>query len=102
MISKVFSPGGALWRTLNWLTDIFALSTMWLLCSIPLVTIGAATTALYDSVVRCLRFRQPGPYRRFFKTFKSDILTSIGTTLLWGLIIAVFVWVVKYLQYLRD
>ncbi len=100
MISKVFSPGGALWRTLNWLTDIFALSTMWLLCSIPLVTIGAATTALYDSVVRCLRFRQPGPYRRFFKTFKSDILTSIGTTLLWGLIIAVFVWVVKYLQYL--
>lgn len=102
MISKIFSPGGALWRALNWLTDIFALSTLWLLCSIPLVTLGAATTALYDAVIRCIRYKQPGPYRRFFKTFKSDILTSVCTTLLWAVLIAFLVWIVKYLQYLGD
>lgn len=102
MISKIFSPNGVLWKTLNLLTDIFALSTLWLLCCIPLVTAGAATTALYDSVVRCIRFKQRGAYSRFFSTFRSDMLTSVFSTLLWGIVIAVFVWVVKYLQYLGD
>lgn len=102
MISKIFSQDGFLWKGLNWLTDVFALSTLWLLCALPLVTLGAATTALYDAVVRCLRYRQPGPYRRFFKTFKSDILTSVGATLLWAVLIAFLVWVVSYLRYLGE
>lgn len=102
MISKVFSPDGLLWRILNVLTDVFALSVLWLLCSIPLVTVGASTTALYDSVVHCIRYKQPGPYRRFFSTFRADILTSVLSTLLWGIVIALLVWIVRYLQYLGD
>lgn len=70
MFGRVFRYQGWLWRALNTLTDILALSVLWLLCSIPVLTLGAATTALYDSVVRCIRYKMPRPYERFFRTFK--------------------------------
>ena len=35
--------------------DIVTAGLLWLLCSLPLVTIGAASTALYYSVVKCIR-----------------------------------------------
>ena len=31
--------------------DVIAAGLLWLLCSLPLVTLGAATTALYYTVV---------------------------------------------------
>ena len=71
MLGRVFRYQGGLWRALNTLTDIMALSVLWLLCSLPVLTLGAATTALYDSVVRCIRYKQPKPYARFFRTLKN-------------------------------
>ncbi len=86
-MSRLFNPDGFLWRALDVLTDIFALSVLWLLCCIPVITIGAATTALYDSVVRCVRYRESGTYKRFFNTFKSDFGTSALSTVVWVIII---------------
>ena len=86
-MSSFFRPEGTLWRILNTLTDIFALSLLWLFCCIPVVTIGSATTALYDAVVHCIRYGEAGPYRRFFRTFRADLAISIGTTVLWGIVL---------------
>ncbi len=88
MLGRVFRYQGLLWRILNTLTDVIALSLLWLLCSVPVLTLGAATTALYDSVVRCIRFKQPHPYARFFRTFKNELLTGILLTLMWGAVAA--------------
>ena len=82
MPGRVFRYQGWLWRALNTLTDILALSVLWLLCSIPVLTLGAATTALYDSVVRCIRYKQSGPYERFFRTFKNELVPGLLLTLL--------------------
>ena len=84
MLGRVFRYQGGLWRALNTLTDIMALSVLWLLCSLPVLTLGAATTALYDSVVRCIRYKQPKPYARFFRTFKNELIPGILLTLMWG------------------
>lgn len=87
----LFRQEGFLWRALNTLTDIFALSALFLVCSLPVVTAGAALTALYDSAVRCVRYKEPAPYLRFFGTFKKELKTGIFSTLLWGVLIAGFV-----------
>lgn len=84
MLGRVFRYQGWLWQALNTLTDILALSVLWLLCSIPVLTLGAATTALYDSVVRCIRYKQSGPYERFFRTFKNELVPGLLLTLLWA------------------
>ena len=88
---KIFAHEGFLWRALNTLTDIFALSTLFLLCCIPVVTAGAALTALYDSVIHCVRYKEPAPYQRFWNTFRKELKTGAFSTLLWGALIAAFV-----------
>ena len=101
-MSKLFSPDGLLWKILNVLTDIFALSLIWLFCSLPLITLGPATTALYDAVTHGIRYQEAGPYRRFFKTFKADLKISIPTTLLWAFILGIGFFSLSYLRALGE
>ena len=98
MLGRVFRYQGGLWRALNTLTDIMALSVLWLLCSLPVLTLGAATTALYDSVVRCIRYKQPKPYARFFRTFKNELIPGILLTLMWGAVAALGLWMLTLLR----
>ena len=78
-----FNPDNSLWRFLGKLADLFLLSGCWLLCSLPLVTVGSASIALYDAVSHGLRHDEGGIYRRFFRTFRSELKRGIALTLLW-------------------
>ena len=98
----IFSPDGIVYRVLDVLTDIFVLSILWLLCSIPVVTLGAATTALYDAVVRSIRYKKGGAYRRFFHTFRSDLGTSVLTTLFWIVILGIGIFSLFYLRAMGE
>lgn len=66
------------------LTDLLCLSLLWLVLSLPVITLGAATTALYDSAARCVRGGESQPYGRFFRTFRAEFKTAALTTVLWG------------------
>ena len=101
-MSRLFSPDGLLWKILNSLTDIFAFSLIWLFCCLLIVTIGPATTALYDAVTHGIRYQETGPYRRFFRTFKADLKISIPTSLFWTAIIALGFLSLSYLQALGE
>lgn len=101
-MKKLFSPDGWLWRVLNILTDVFALSLIWLFCCLPVVTIGPATEALYDSVVHGIRYQESGPYRRFFRTFKADLGVSVLTTILWIVVIGFGIWSLSLLRALGE
>lgn len=89
MFGSLFRYKGTLWHVLNNITDVMGLSILWAFCSLPVVTFGAATTALYDTVVHSIRFGEQERYRRFFRTFKNELLISSLTTLLWGALAAV-------------
>ena len=101
-MSRLFSPDGLLWKILNSLTDIFALSLIWLFFCLPVITIGPATTALYDAVTHGIRYQETGLYRRFFRTFKADLKISIPTTLLWAAIIALGFFSLSYLRSIAE
>lgn len=87
MFRSVFRPYGPVWTFLNNLTDVLGLSLLWCLCSLPLVTLGAATTALYDAAIHGIRYQEGGAYRRFFRTFRTNLKTASAVTLLWGSIL---------------
>ena len=87
MFRSIFRPYGLVWTILNTVTVILGLSLLWLLCSLPIVTVGPATTALYDAAVRGIRYKEAGVYRRFFKTFRAEWKTGIPVTLLWGAVL---------------
>ena len=52
--------------------DIVTAGLLWLLCSLPVVTIGAASAALYYSVVKCIRHERGRLVKSFFAAFRRD------------------------------
>ena len=100
MFKTVFNPTNGFWRTLARVCDIFGLSICWLVCSLPVFTLGAATTALYDAVYHGVRKGEPGDYIRFFRTFRQSFRTAAPVTLLFLGIAAAFfgVWYVTYIM----
>ena len=83
---SIFNPDNFLWRWCGKLADYVVLSCLWILCSIPVITIGPATIALYDAVAHCVRGPEGATYRRFFRTFKRELGRGILMTLLWAVI----------------
>lgn len=67
------------------LIDIIWLGILWLVCSLPVITIGAASTALYYTMVKCVRHDIPEPTRFFFRAFRKNFRQA---TLLWLLCLA--------------
>ena len=102
MLQKIFRQDGFLWKGLNLVTDIVFLSVIWSLLCMLIVPIGPATTALYDTVVHCIRRKEDGPYQRFFNTFRREFKTAFFTSLLWGALIFLSVLTVRYLLALGE
>ena len=84
MWNSIFNPDNWLFKPFGKLVDIVILSFSWALCSVVLLPFGGATTALYDAVAHCLRGGEQGPYARFFRSLKSNLLTGgvVGLILL--------------------
>lgn len=86
-MGSLFNQERLLWRWLANLADVMVLSALWFATSLPLITLGASTTALYDAVSHCLRKGESGPWRRFFRTFRAELVTSGIVTVVFGLLL---------------
>lgn len=91
MFSSFFNPESWFWREVSRITDVMVLSLLWLFCSLPVVTLGAATAALYDATVKCVRGGEQGAIKRFFRTFRRELFVASVTSLVWLLWLAVLV-----------
>lgn len=68
---------------LTWIIDIVFSGLLWCLCSLPVVTVGAASTALYYAVVKCIRHERGQLGRTFWKGFRANFRVSTGIWLLY-------------------
>lgn len=66
--------------------DCMCLSILWLICCLPIITAGAATTAMYATAYRYLRKDEGHLLRTFLDTFRENWKRS---TLVWLVILAV-------------
>lgn len=73
MFSSLFNPEAPFWRLMSSLVDLLALSLLWVFTSLPLVTLGASTAALYDAAARCVRQGNAGALSRYFSTFRREL-----------------------------
>lgn len=78
---RFFNPDNGIFRYTEKLADLIILSVFWIVCSLPLVTVGPATAALYHTVVRCIRGNDRNSWGLFFTTFKSNLKVGILTSL---------------------
>ncbi len=91
-----FNAENGLWQIFGFIGDAVVLSLLWTVCSAPVITAGAATAALYDTVVACFRRREQDYLRRFFLTLKRELVGSLLPTVLWEALL-----VLLYMGYRR-
>lgn len=83
---KLFSYESPLMQGLATAADFMMLNILFLICSIPIVTMGAAKTALYR-VMFDMAEQKGNTFKRFFKSFVSELKTITPIFLLELLII---------------
>ena len=69
---------------LSALIDMIWAGFLWLLCSLPVLTIGASSTALYYVTVKCVRHERGSLTKSFFRCFRDNFQQA---TLLWLLLV---------------
>ena len=70
---KFFSLENPVWKFIGNLADFFILSCLWYLCSLPVVTAGAATSAVYYVTLKMSRDKEGELFKSFFKAFKENL-----------------------------
>lgn len=87
-MAGLFNYDNGLMTTLGKICDCMILSILWCVCSIPIVTVGASTAALYYAVNKSIRYNRGYAYKEFFSAFKSNFkqgtivwLINIGSLL---------------------
>lgn len=93
-MKQLFSVDGPIMTFLNQITNFIILSLLWLLCCIPVITIGASTSALYYVTLKMARGELSGVAKPFFKAFKDNLGHGIVFTLIFGAALAIL-----YLDY---
>lgn len=84
----IFDLEGPLFSVLTKVADLFILNILFIIFSLPIVTMGASWTALYTVTLKMSRDREGGIMSSFWAAFKSNFKKS---TIIW-LIILFFFW----------
>lgn len=75
-----FNYDNKLMTGLNKIFDCMMVSILWFVCSLPIFTIGASTTALYYTVNKSVRHSRGYAWKEYFSAFKSNFKQS---TVVW-------------------
>lgn len=98
-MNKLFSMDSPLMRKLSQFPDLILLNLLWFLCSVPLVTAGAAGTAMHAVLQKYVAGEENGIIRPFFRAFRSNFKQS---TCLWLPLMAVIGLLVLDLLFLQE
>jgi uncharacterized membrane protein YesL len=83
---SIFSYESKFSRVLMRVAESCMLNMMWLVCSLPIVTMGAATSALYAVTLKMPKQEEGDLVQQFIAAFKSCIKQA---TVLWLIVLAV-------------
>jgi uncharacterized membrane protein YesL len=78
--SKLFDPEGPLMTGFDTVKDLITLNLLTIICSIPVVTIGASFTAMHYTALKMVRNEEGYIHKTFFKSFKENLKQGIGAT----------------------
>ena len=85
MLQGLFNYDNPVWRFIGKLGDLILLNILWIVCSIPIVTAGASTTAVYYVTLKLVRDENDSTIKNFFHSFKENFKQSI---IIWLLLMA--------------
>lgn len=79
-MARLFDFDNPVWKFMGRVADLFFLTILWTICSLPVVTIGASTTALYYVALKMTKNHEGYLAKSFFKSFRENFVLS---TVVW-------------------
>lgn len=83
MVNQIFQYDGPVMKAMQKLSELLILNVIWLLLSVPVVTIGASTAALYKVELNAIE-KKGQPIRDFWKYFRSNFRQA---TMIWVILL---------------
>lgn len=71
-MQNLFNYENGIMRTISSIADSILLGILWVLCSLPVFTIGASSAAFYYAYNKCICQKTDYVWRTFFAGFKSN------------------------------
>lgn len=101
MFGNFFNMDSVFWRTMNIVADIFILNILFILFSLPIITIGPSITAMYTITLKMVKNEESYIVRGFWDAFKSNFKQS---TIIWliMLVSGAFIGFDIYLAYCSE
>ena len=97
---KLFNYDSPFWSFMSRLADLIILNLLWIVFCIPVVTIGASTTAMYRVTLNMVRGEGSGVVRMFWDAFRLNLRQAVLIFLI--LLIPVLLVVYEFWMYLSG
>lgn len=85
-MQNLLSPEGPLMSFITKIAYSTYLNILWFICCLPIVTIGASTTALFYVTLKIAKNEEGNITRAFFRSFKENFKQG---TLIWLILLAI-------------
>ena len=96
-MGQIFNLDNPVWRFMSKVADLVILNLLVMLFSLPVITAGAAWTAMYFVTIRMVRKEERYVLKDFFRSFKQNFKQA---TIIWLLaLVAIGVFVGDFLIY---
>lgn len=76
-MKSLFNVENPVWVFMGKLVDMLILSGLWVICSLPVVTAGASTAALYYVTLKLADNEEGYTVRSFFRAFRENLIPGI-------------------------
>lgn len=76
-MNRFFGQNNPLWNGMETVFDVCALNLLWLLCCLPVFTIGPSTTAFFYAQLALVRGEGSYVSKDFFRSFKQNFKQGI-------------------------
>lgn len=83
----LFNPENKFWIFMGKITDVACMSVLWLITSLPVITIGASTAAFYSFTMDAVQDLEGGVWSSFFQAFRRNFKKA---TVLWLMQLVLF------------
>lgn len=77
-MNQIWNPDNRFFSGVRKAMDLICLNILWVICSLPVMTVGAATCGLYYAVVKNIRQGRSYPVREFFRGMKENFWRATG------------------------
>lgn len=96
-MQNFFDSDGLFARFMNRLWDLILISILWVACSLPLITAGAATTAAYYAMAKAVRHHTGKIIPEFFSAFRTNFKQATAFTLIYAALLLFLIFDCSYM-----